>query len=161
MMMNDKENIVVVGAGGAGSAIAGQLTKTLDPTKHNLILISPRNYMVYYPIIIRTLVNTGVDEEQAFIPLDNLFQPGRGTLMVGKVASITDQGPHGGYVTLEDGTKVDWSVLVLAPGSIWEGPAAFPDAREESMNHMSEWKRKLQAARNIVIAGAGAVGVGK
>ncbi|KAF8330676.1 hypothetical protein F5887DRAFT_1178575 [Amanita rubescens] len=158
-MMNDKENIVVVGAGGAGSSIAGQLTKTLDPTKHNLILISPRNYMVYYPIIIRTLVNTGVDEEQAFIPLDNLFQHGRGTLMVGKVASITDQGPHGGYVTLEDGTKVDWSVLVLAPGSIWEGPAAFPDTREESLNHMREWKRKLQAARTIVIAGAGAVGV--
>ncbi|KAK2462569.1 hypothetical protein APHAL10511_005412 [Amanita phalloides] len=158
-MMNDRENIVVVGAGSAGSSIARQLSKTLNPTKHNLILISPRNYMIHYPSVIRTLVHTVFDEEHVFIPLENLFEHGRGTLMVNKVVSIQDEGPHGGYVTLEDGTNVDWSVLVLAPGSIWEGPFAFPDPRDECLDHLLKWKRKLQGAKHVVIAGAGAVGV--
>ncbi|KAF8624377.1 hypothetical protein AX15_005906 [Amanita polypyramis BW_CC] len=159
MMMSDRENIVVVGAGGAGSSIARQLSRMLDHTKHNLILISTRNYMIHYPSIIRTLVGTGVNEDVPFIPLDNLFDGGRGTLMIGKVISIADEGPHGGHLTLEDGMVISWSVLVLAPGTIWEGPVAFPDPKDECMDHLREWKRKFQAARNIAIAGAGAVGV--
>ncbi|KAF8625977.1 hypothetical protein AX17_006701 [Amanita inopinata Kibby_2008] len=159
MDSSTRENIVVVGGGGAGTSVARQLSETLDRSKYNLILISVRNYMVHYPAITRALVcDEGFMEDRAFIPLEQIFANGNGKLIVGKVVSITDEGTSGGHVTLEDGAEVKWSILVVAPGSIWEGPVAFPEPKDQCLNHVYEWRQKFRQARNIVLAGGGAFG---
>ncbi|KIL66928.1 hypothetical protein M378DRAFT_185911 [Amanita muscaria Koide BX008] len=207
--MADRENVIVVGGGAAGTSIARQLSTMLNHTKHNLILVSSRDYLIYYPSLIRTLVErdppirsilppdfTNVtplysarngestnatsptidggednkaprpvygDEEylgRGLIPLNHLFDGGHGKLIVGKVASIVDEGAHGGHITLEDGTELTWSVLVLAPGSTWEGPFALPEGpKEDCIDHIRKWRNKFKRARNIVIGGAGAIGI--
>lgn len=205
--MADRENVIVVGGGAAGTSIARQLSTMLNHTKHNLILISSRDYLIYYPSLIRTLVERdppsllpanftnvtplysarngestnatsptidgGEDNKaprpvygdegylgRALIPLNHLFDGGHGKLVVGKVASIVDEGAHGGHITLEDGTELAWSVLVLAPGSTWEGPFALPEGpREDCIDHIRKWRNKFKRARNIVIGGAGAIGI--
>jgi len=164
----DRENVVVVGGGAAGTAIARRLSTMINHTKLNLILVSSRSHMVHYPSIIRTLVEStpgthGYEDQQsinkAFIPLDHVFDEGHGELVVGTVASIVEDGPHGGHIILEDGTLLTWSVLVLAPGCTWEGPFAFPESKNECLNHMREWRLRFKTAKNIAIAGAGAVGI--
>ncbi len=70
--------------------------------------------------------------------------------MQGKVASIEKKTENGGSVLLEVRQRIPFDVLVLAPGSIWTGPIA------------NEFiKNTFEKAESIVIAGRGAVGIGK
>jgi NADH dehydrogenase FAD-containing subunit len=55
---------------------------------------------------------------------------GMATLKVGTVASI-ESSTDGGVVHLEDGSTVPYSILVLASGSIWEGPLSLPVDKNE------------------------------
>jgi len=49
--------------------------------------------------------------------------------------------------------------LVLAPGSIWTGPIAFPDDEEEVNEFIKNSRAAFEKAESIVIAGGGAVGI--
>ncbi|PFH45970.1 hypothetical protein AMATHDRAFT_157112 [Amanita thiersii Skay4041] len=158
--MTERENIVVVGGGGAGTSITRQLSEWLNRSQYNLILISPRSYMVHYPATLRMLVTSkGHLEDCAFIPLEQIFINGHGRLVNGKVVSIKDDGENGGHITLDNGETIKWSILVLAPGRIWRGPLAFPEPKAECLDHVYEWRRKFEQAKNIVLVGGGAVGI--
>ncbi len=48
--MNDDKNIVIIGGGFAGTALATKLEKQL-PTGYRLILISKDNFITYNPLL--------------------------------------------------------------------------------------------------------------
>lgn len=68
-----KQNIVVVGGGGAGAAVARQLSAKLDSSKQTLTLVTARPYSVYLPAQLRTVVSDHDHlEKTSFIPYVNL-----------------------------------------------------------------------------------------
>jgi DNA replication protein DnaC len=49
---------------------------------------------------------------------------------------------------------------VLATGSLWNGALALPDSRKEALEQLDAFRKRLDAAKNVVILGGGAVGIG-
>lgn len=163
-MSETRKNIVVVGGGGAGTPIVRGLSAKLDPAKYNLILITSRPYYVHLLAAIRMVVtDEGSLEDAALMPYDKTFVNGNGSLKVGTVTGIKPNGAgkEGGEVVLQNGESVAYSILVLAPGSTWEGPLALPNTKPETVEWVKEWRATFDEANNIVLAGGGAVGIGK
>lgn len=158
---DDKKNVVVVGGGVAGNTIARALSAKLDPSKYNLILITSRPFAIHIIAGARITVSSEDHlENTAFIPYDNLFINGNGSLIVGTVVSINKlEGTQGGAVTLKDGKQVPFEVLALAPGSSWNGPLAFPDEKNLITDFLEHWRSKYEKAKDIVLIGGGAVGI--
>lgn len=155
-----KKNIVVVGGGYGNIHVVQHISKKLDHTRYNLILLNPRPYYVHLIAGLRlTVTDAGKLEDTALIPYDKL--PGV-TFVQGKVASIDETAPgKGGVLVLEDGEHLDYAVLVLGTGSRWSGPLDFADSAEQVREQIKSWREKFAKAKNVVIAGGGAVGIGR
>lgn len=157
-----RKNVVVVGGGGAGAPLVKRLSAQLDPEKYSLILVTSRPYFVNLVAAIRMVVtDEGSLEERALIPYDKNFTGGNGTLKVGTVVAIEKgAGGEGGEVVLESGERVSYSVLVLTPGSLWEGPLALPNTKPETVEWLRKWRRTFEESNDFLFAGGGAVGIG-
>lgn len=159
-----KQNIVVVGGGGLGSQLARTLSSKLDSSRFDLILISASDRYYHNPALIRSAVTSeGALDENAVIPYDSLFNNGPGKLLVGKVAAIEKNGEKGsgGVVVLQGGEKVAFRYLVVATGSIWEGPlATLGKSSKEYVATTREWRSLIQKAQSIVLVGGGSIGLG-
>lgn len=123
MSSNGKQNIVIVGGGGAGSAIARELSQKLPAvsSKYNIILITARECYVHMPAALRMLVTKeGELEKNALIPYDSLFVNDFGSVKVGTVTSVVRNsvGP-GGNVLLDGGEKVAYRYASIALYIIW------------------------------------------
>lgn len=159
---NSKRSVVVVGGGGAGSNIAGYLSTKLDPAQHSLTLINARPFHVFLPATVRMTVTTeGKLEEQILIPFDRVMSKGIGEFKVGRVVGIEKDERGGGSVLLEGGEKVWYDVLVLAPGTMYEGPIEYPDTMEATLGQIEAWRMKVLHANTIVLSGGGPVNIGE
>ncbi|KAF5375738.1 hypothetical protein D9615_009329 [Tricholomella constricta] len=149
---DNRQNVVVVGGGGAGAPTARHLSTTLDPTKYNLIIITARPYFLHLPGSIRATVTPEGDfHEQVTMPYDKLLVNGNGTLITGEVTSMADEGEEGGYVTLANGEQIRYAVLVLVPGSHWEGPLVIPTTKPETSQWFRDWHAKFEKADDILL----------
>ena len=144
-------------------AIAQSLSKSIDPEKFDLVIISERSYYIHLPGALRLVTTSeGKLEDQVFIPYDKAFKAGKaGRYIFKKVKAIernaikfeTEEGEEEGH-----SMRYDW--LVVCNGSRWEGPLDFPPTLQEAKEFVGDWRRRIGTARNIVIAGGGAVGCG-
>jgi len=150
--------IVIVGAGsGGGSAVARTLSTKLPSAQ--ITLINPLPYAISRPTLPRMTVSDSNDLfETALVPYDKLFANSNGTFVKGVVETIR-QETKGGVVVLADGEELPYDVLVLAPGSIWEGPLDFPEDSAAVKNFVTESRARFKKAQKIVLVGGGAVGV--
>lgn len=156
---DDKKSVVVVGGGGAGSYIARTLSSKLDASKYTLTLVTARPFAVHYPAAIRlTTTSEGKLEDTALIPYDKLLLNGNGTIKIDRVVKIEDHKDAGNLV-LASGESLQYDVLILAPGSHWEGPLALPDGKDEILEHIKQWRNKFESAKGVVLVGGGAVGI--
>ncbi|KAL4267990.1 FAD/NAD(P)-binding domain-containing protein [Pleurotus pulmonarius] len=157
---DDLRNIVIVGGGGVGLHLARALSPKINSSTHHIVLIDPRPYRIVLPAALR-LVTSDIDnlQETAFVPFDKLFVNGNGTTIEAKVTSINKSDSKGGSVTLDNGEVVTFEYLVLASGSIWEGPLSFPDKKEDVLPFINGIRKQLEVAKDIVIAGGGSVGI--
>ena len=177
-----KSRIVVVGGGAAGatgqyfskvpfsinlsfthvSLVVRAFGKKLDPHKHELTLITARTHYAYLPAGVRLLVSTGTPLETVFMSYDKVFDKFPGQLRIGKATSVeANPGGRGGKVILDSGDEVLYDVVIIATGSLWEGLADFPDDETLCKEFIEEWRNKFKNANHVVIAGGGAVGIGK
>ena len=158
-----RKHVVVVGGGAAGATITRILSSKLDASTTSLTLVTARPFALHLPAAIRmTTTAEGKLEDTVLIPYDNLLVNGNGTIKVGRVTAI-EQGKEsqaGGSVVLSTGEQIHYDILVLAPGSDWDGPLAFPDDRAAVLEHIRSWRRKFENASGIILAGGGAVGIG-
>jgi NADH dehydrogenase FAD-containing subunit len=158
----ERQNIVIVGGGNAGISTFNALASHLDATASNLVLITPRPYFTHLPAALRLVVTSeGKLEDTTLMPFGDKHNGLNKQVINDKVTSIVDSDTQGRYVVLENGKKIDFSVLVLTPGSIWEGPINFPDNKEEHLEWINAWRQKFGKANDIVLVGGGAVGLGK
>jgi NADH dehydrogenase FAD-containing subunit len=158
---DDQKNIVVVGGGLVGVQISRALSAKLDASKYNLILINPLPFSIHMLAGARiTTSDAGHLEDTAFIPFDKLFIDDNGSLKIGKVTAIdANNGSTGGILTLQDGEKLPYEMLVLTPGSVWNGAIAFPQNKDEVTDWLKQWRSKYEKANHIVFVGGGAVGI--
>ncbi|KIM36348.1 hypothetical protein M413DRAFT_31768 [Hebeloma cylindrosporum] len=148
----ERQNIVIVGGGNVGISTFNALAGHLDATNSNLILITPRPYFTHLPAALRLVVTSeGKLEETVLMPFGDKHTGPNKKVLNAKVASIVDSDTKGRHVVLENGDKIDFSVLVLTPGSIWEGPINFPDDKEEHLEWINTWREKFAEANDIVL----------
>ncbi|KAF4610104.1 hypothetical protein D9613_010429 [Agrocybe pediades] len=157
----DRQNVVIVGGGNGGISVFNELSKTLDASKYDLILITPRPFFVHLPATIRMVVTAdGNLEDTAIMPLpDHKFNTGNKKLVLAHVTSVVDDEIKGRYVTLDNGQDIEYSVMVLAPGSQWESPLDMPDTKEEIGHMLQSWRARFAKAQDVVIVGGGSIGI--
>ncbi|KAF8648461.1 hypothetical protein AX16_006264 [Volvariella volvacea WC 439] len=161
MSSQSKENVVIVGSGGAGARIANALSANLDKNKYNLLLVTSRPYYVHLVACLRMVVSSEEAlEDRILIPLDKNFVNGNGSVVVGTVVSVKQsESGNGGHVVLDNGEAIEYSVLVLATGSTWEGPLNLPSTKAETKEWAHKWRKQFADAEDIVFVGGGAVGI--
>ena len=157
-----QQTVVVVGGGYAGTIAFNQLSRRLDKNT-NLVLVTARPYFVHLPAAARLVISKSEVTERGFVDKvlwahTSRFNGGNRRTVYGKVVGITDREEK--YLTLGTGEKVDYTYLVLAPGSRWEGPLDFPDTKEETVKRLHEWYEKFEKAKNIVLVGGGGIAFG-
>ncbi|KAJ4473758.1 hypothetical protein J3R30DRAFT_3659246 [Lentinula aciculospora] len=160
-MTPHKSTFVVVGGGAGGVVVARSLPKTLDPTRHDLILINKLPYRIILPASLRMLVSDkGKLEERIFVPYDKVFVDGNGTFIEGLVTQVNaGDNSNSGSLTLSDGRVIEYDVLVLATGSKWDGPTSFPDDASKMNAHIAARRDEIAKANDILLVGGGAVGI--
>lgn len=177
--VSEKENVVIVGGGLAGITIARELSAKLDHSKYNLIMVEARPYLVYMIGGARMAVTTEKGAvDKYLLNYDKFFAAGKGTVKRAKVEKITtDQNDKGGELELSGGETIPYrggftptvavptlirffAVLVLATGSKWPDLVGFPDDDAEIRQLASGWQEKFKSAKDVVIVGGGAVGIG-
>ncbi|CEL58299.1 Apoptosis-inducing factor 2 OS=Taeniopygia guttata GN=AIFM2 PE=2 SV=1 [Rhizoctonia solani AG-1 IB] len=152
--MSTKQNIVVVGSGGGGLILVQTLQKQINPETHQLVVVEKRDYYTHWPALVRgSVTSQGSIAEDSLIPFDRAFDPSvrlvhSGAREINSTEVVTDSGEH-----------IAYSYLVLATGSLWNGALALPDSRKEALEQLDAFRKRLDAAKNVVILGGGAVGI--
>ncbi|KJA17680.1 hypothetical protein HYPSUDRAFT_1008823 [Hypholoma sublateritium FD-334 SS-4] len=161
MSTRSKQNVVIVGAGYAGLNAWLSLSNKLDVKKHNLVLINPRPYFTHFPAALRMATTAeGKLEDKILMPLiDSKYNTGNKKLIIASVTSIVEQGNEGGHLVLDNGEKVEYSILILATGMGWDGPLALPDTKAEAVGVVTSWREKFAQANDIVLVGGGSIGL--
>ncbi|KAF7311070.1 FAD/NAD(P)-binding domain-containing protein [Mycena chlorophos] len=146
-------SVVIVGGGAGGSAVARTVASKVPSA--SITLINPLPFLVARPTLPRMTVSSDNDLlDTALIPYDKLFKGSNGKFVQGVVASIREADK---VVVLADGQEVKYDYLVLAPGSIWEGPLEIPfDGAKEFIEAQ---RATFAKAQKIVLVGGGAVGI--
>jgi NADH dehydrogenase FAD-containing subunit len=157
---DDQDTVIVVGGGGAGIKLCHDLAPKLDPAKYKLVLITQRSFHVHLPALPRMAVTSeGNLEDSAFMPYDKMFTYGNASIRQGTVEAIEAHESGGGKVTLYGGEKLQYRILILCPGSTWEGPINLPLLKEEALQSINEWRARFKAAKSVILVGGGAVGI--
>lgn len=157
------QNIVIVGGGNGGLSVFNGLASLADASKYNIILINNRSFFNHRPAGVRLVTTAeGNIEDTVLVPFkDSKFNTGNKKLIVGEVTSVVDDDTKGRYVVLNTGEQVEFSILILSPGSVWEGPLAFGNNKSEIIELATTWRTRFQKARDIVIVGGGSIGTGE
>ena len=148
-MSSDTQNIVIVGAGFAGlntfNFLHAKLSKLPDSRRPTLTLITPKPFFTHLPALLRTAVTSeGRLEDQILMSLTPpRFTDPHNKLIHASVTEVVDDDENGKgqrYVVLDTGARVEFSVLVVAPGSVWEGPLDFKglNTKEEVVGRFEE-----------------------
>ena len=162
---DDRKNVVIVGGGYGGFNLAKALTKALDASRYEIIVVTPKPYFVHVVAGLRIVVTAeGQLEDQALIPYDRV---GGVTVRQGVVTAIEEaehaNGAGGGEVVLEGGDRLQYAVLVLATGSTWSGPiTSFTEGSSDKAirDGIALWRKRFAGAKHVVIVGGGAGGLG-
>jgi apoptosis-inducing factor 2 len=162
--MPSKRSVVILGGGAAGANVAKILSSSVLFTsgQHTLTLINERPFYAHLIAALRPSVTLdGTFDERLQFSYDGVLS-GVAKLVVGRATAIVEHESKGsGYIELEGGEKINWDILVIATGSKWEGPSALPFTKNEIKEHFGGWRNRIGKANNVIIAGGGAVGVGK
>ena len=100
-----KQNVVIVGGGGAGTVLAKDLSTKLDHSKFNLVVVEARPYLIWMLGGARMTVTTEKGAmDDYFFNYDKFFPAGKGTVKKAKVEKIVPNSDGaGGKLELSGG----------------------------------------------------------
>jgi len=146
-----KLRVVVLGGGYAGSRVARNLdaSKLVDVT-----LVDRREVMIHKIGGLRAATDpTWIG--RVLVPRDQLLKNGR--VVTGKVKKVLRN-----KVVLDDGTELDWDVLVAATGATNSSPGEPPSHARTIMELVAFYtsvRTEIEMSQNIIVIGGGVVGV--
>lgn len=147
MGTNGNFRVAIIGGGYAGFNLARLLDADVDVT-----LIEAREAFVHNVAAIRATVEPDL-LDQIVILYDRLLK--RGGVVQGRAAAIDTGG-----VTLADGQRIETEAVVVATGSHYAAPfKPQGDSAADFKARLAEIAAQIAAAGQVVIVGAGAVGV--
>lgn len=132
-----------------------------------VLLIEKNSHFQHLFAFPRFAVTTNVDTHKAFIPfVPGTFAdcpPGSGTVVRARVSSITKTQVQLDREVDLDGKKInsiDYAYLVVATGTKLTAPSTLPGSEKlDGVTYLRKHAETVVARSNIVLIGAGAVGV--
>ncbi|KAJ4473853.1 hypothetical protein J3R30DRAFT_3671904 [Lentinula aciculospora] len=163
---NEKFTIVIVGGGAGGLSLLNKLSTTINPDKQSVILIDARPTLMHLPSTLR-LVASDTDDltKKTLHPYgDYTFRnklAGKGMFIHASVKEIKfGNVEKSGQVILNNGEALAYDILVLATGSTWPRPIAFPtESTNAIVEHIQARRAEFAAATDILLVGGGSVGI--
>merc|ERR1711934_352375 len=153
----ETKEVLVIGGGMAGCAVVKELAKT--ESSITITLVSDKEYLDFNFGSPRGLTDPNSAAERCF-PLKEVcdFYSKDIKFVVGEVEVVAKD-----HAMLKDGQKISFDAAVLCTGAHYGNNPwkAMIGERtwQQRVETMGEWKAKVEAAENIVVAGAGIVGV--
>lgn len=147
MADSNKTNVVIIGGGYAGIALARRIDSLC-----NVVLIDPKSSFVHNVAAIRAIVEPELFD-RFVLPYHSMLKTGRH--IQDKADKIAD-----GSVQLRSGETLNWDICIVATGSTYALP--FKPAQSELTQYkeaVHTANRLVQSANEIVVAGAGPVGI--
>lgn len=166
--MSTAKTVVILGAGFAGMPLAHKLLKhTLPKTKGALkvILVSPNTHFYWNLAAVRAVIPGTVPEEKLFLPIEPGFAQYSSKdfeFVLGKADSI-DLEKNVVEIANNDGSQqsLAYDQLVIATGSKLRSGLPFKPigTHEETLAALHALQKQIDAAKSIIVAGAGPTGV--
>lgn len=158
---SEVKNIVVVGAAFAGYPAARILAASIPRDgRYRVVVIEPNSHFNFTWVMPRFCVVEG-HEHKAFIPYTPaFFSQGPKDIIHWVRDRVTSV--EKGNVILGSGAALAYEYLIIATGSTSaNGLPSRPgvESKEEGMELLKAMQARIKAATQIVVAGAGAVGV--
>ncbi|KAJ3339437.1 hypothetical protein HDU93_008252 [Gonapodya sp. JEL0774] len=164
--MAQVKNIVIVGGSWAGcSAVLAARNKL--PSDYRIIVIEPRSHFHYTFAFLRASVIPDF-EQDLFIPYSGLFPDGSPNFMVSaKVLEVTpahvvlDRSVTDTRLGSEATTTIPYAYLIYAAGAKHPSPTEMEriQTKEDSIDELKDWQKRIIGARRIVVVGGGGSGV--
>ncbi|CAG8499022.1 9468_t:CDS:2 [Paraglomus occultum] len=152
-----KSNIVIVGGGYGGVAVAQKLEAALHKT-HRIILIERKTHFWHSVGAPRTVAVNGF-ESQLLIPYDQLFQNG-GKVINAAAVQLSDNEVTLDKAVDEFGDKVPFKYAIIATGSDYAKPAKVGGRnKEDIVKEIGIYRAAVKKANRVLIIGGGAVGI--
>ncbi|KAI1268924.1 FAD/NAD(P)-binding domain-containing protein [Xylariaceae sp. FL1019] len=164
------KTIVVLGGAYAGVQIAHRLLKHTKPHLQDLkvILISKNSHFYWNMASVRAIVPGVMKESEYSRPITPGFSQYSAEafeFVIGTAEAVDSDSKTVKVLVTEDGSQrvVNYDQLVIATGTRGVGNTEVPwknnGTYEEITALISDTQKKVQAAKHIVVAGAGATGV--
>lgn len=145
----DKKKIIVIGYGGGGSKLVGNLAKT---KKYAITVITPFDYMEVSVLMTKVIAVGKEEHEKALFPL---LQEEGVEYVIDIVTGVTNN-----TVTTKSGKTLPFDACVVAVGH--NIPLFFPDVtqttKQQRLDAIQLVHEQVKAANTIVISGGGPVG---
>lgn len=162
------KTVVILGAGWAGLPLAHKLLKYTVPNilaGLNVILVSPNSHFYWNVAATRGVIPGAIPDDQLFLSIEEGFarySPANFEFVLGNAEGI-DLERNRVTVALNGGTQrlVSYDHLVIATGSRIQSSLPFKPvgAHEETLAALHSLQGEIEAAKSIVVAGAGPTGV--
>ncbi|KAK4241221.1 hypothetical protein C8A03DRAFT_12499 [Achaetomium macrosporum] len=159
--------IVILGASYAGVPIAHYLLKhTAAKVKgFKVIIVAPNTHMYWNVASVRGILPNMMGDEKLFLPLAPAFSkyPSDQYEFVRGVAERVDPSRNIVEVLGNDGVAktIQYDELVIATGSSFKADMPFKNlsSTEKTKDTLHDWSRRIESAKSIIVAGAGATGI--
>ena len=129
--MKTKRNILIIGAGTAGTVMANQLVKEIDTKYWHITIVDPRDFHYYQPGFL--FLPFGVYEEADVIRPIKKFLPDEVRFIQKEVSKILNQENR---VIFNDGQSMEYTILIVATGTEID-PKEIPGMYGE------EWRQSI------------------
>ena len=159
--------VVILGAGLAGVPLAHHLLKhTPASVGLRVVLVSPNNELLWTYATVRAILPDMFGDEKIFHPLGPGFAKygvSKFEHVVGMAQSLDPEANRVVVSTKADEQQriIDYDTLVIATGSSFKEGMPFKNLTDTAAtkDEIHSLRKKIAAARSIVVAGAGQTGV--
>jgi NADH dehydrogenase FAD-containing subunit len=162
------KTVVILGAAYSGIPVAHYLLKhTAAKVKDGLkvVLVAPNSDFYWHNASVRGILPGQIPDDKLFYPIAASFSKyptEHFDFVLGKAHAV-DPANNSLVVRKADGFEqtIQYDELVIATGSSYKDGSPFKDgaSTEDTKAALSEWRKKIDAAKTIVVAGGGATGV--
>ncbi|KAL2157200.1 hypothetical protein VTH06DRAFT_6336 [Thermothelomyces fergusii] len=159
--------VVILGASYAAIPIIHYLLKhTATKTKDlKVIIVAPNTHLFWNFASVRGILPNLLSEDKILLPIAPTLAkyPSDQYELVHGIAEKVDPDKNLVEVRGNDGSAriIQYDELVIATGSSFKNNMPFKNlsSTEETRAALREWAKRIEAAKSIVVAGAGATGV--